>query len=142
MVTTITYDSTYNTIRRRTTVGGSFTTTASYDARSGLETGVTDPMNVTVTNTYDTFYRLTESDKIPVGGTSVWMKKVGYNLGVITNGNAVSYIAETNNDGVGRGGKPDLRGWFWPADPNLHPGRERAITAWFPPPMTNGATPF
>ena len=58
-------------------------------------------MNVTVTNTYDTFYRLTESDKIPVGGTSVWMKKAGYNLGVIANGNAVSYVAETNNDGVG-----------------------------------------
>jgi RHS repeat-associated protein len=94
------FDSTY-TYPTTTTVGGSFITTASYDARSGLETGVTDPMNVTVTNFYDTFYRLTESDKIPAGGTSVWMKKVGYNLGVITNGNAVSYIAETNNDGVG-----------------------------------------
>ena len=99
--TTISYDSAYNIYPASTTVGGTFTTTASYDARSGLETGVTDPMNVTVTNTYDTFYRLTESDKIPVGGTSVWMKKAGYNLGVIANGNAVSYIAETNNDGVG-----------------------------------------
>ena len=98
--TTITYDSTYNTYPATTTVG-SFTTTTSYDARSGLETGVTDPMGVTVTNTFDAFYRLTESDKIPVGGTAVWMKKAGYNLGVITNGNAVSYIAETNNDGVG-----------------------------------------
>jgi RHS repeat-associated protein len=94
------FDSTY-TYPTTITVGGSFTTTASYDARSGLETGITDPMGVTVTNTYDTFYRLTESDKIPAGGTSVWIKKVGYNLGIITNGNAVSYIAQTNNDGVG-----------------------------------------
>ena len=29
------------------------------------------------------------------------MKKVGYNLGVISSATAVSYIAETNNDGVG-----------------------------------------
>ena len=34
--TTITYDSTYNTYPATTTVGGSFTTTTTYDARSGL----------------------------------------------------------------------------------------------------------
>jgi len=99
--TTITYDSTYNTYPATTTVG-TFTTTTSYDVRSGLATGVTDPMSVTVTNTYDTFYRLTESDKIPSGSSSaVWMKKAGYTLGVISAGSAASYIAETNNDGVG-----------------------------------------
>ncbi len=99
--TAITYDSTYNLYPATTTVGGSFTTTTSFDARSGLETSVTDPMGVTINKTYDTFYRLTESDKIPVGGTSVWMKKASYNLGVITSGTAVSYIDETDNDGVG-----------------------------------------
>ncbi len=101
VVTTIAYDSTYNTFPATTTVGGSFTTTTTYDARSGLATGVTDPMGVTVTNFYDTFYRLAEIDKIPVSGSQVWIKKAGYNLGVISSGTAVSYIAETNNDGVG-----------------------------------------
>jgi RHS repeat-associated protein len=100
VVTTITYDSTYNTYPATTTVGSLPPTTTSYDARSGLITSVTDPMGVTVANTYDTFYRLTESDKTPVNGTQYWMKKVGYNLGVISGGTAVSYIAETNNDGV------------------------------------------
>ena len=98
--TTIAYDSTYNTYPATTTVG-SFNTTTSYDARSGLLTASTDPMGVTVANTYDTFYRLTESDKTPVGGSAVWMKKAGYNLGVISSGNAVSYMDVTNNDGVG-----------------------------------------
>jgi RHS repeat-associated protein len=99
--TSITYDSTYNIYPATTTVGSSFTTATSYDVRSGSLTGSTDPMGVTVTNTYDTFCRLTESDKIPVGQSAVWMKKTGYNLGVISSGNAVSYIDVTNNDGVG-----------------------------------------
>jgi len=98
--TAITYDPTYNTYPATTQVGG-MTTTTSYDARSGLATGVTDPMGVTVTNTYDAFCRLKESDKIPVSGSAIWMKKVGYTLGVISSGNAASYIAVTNNDGVG-----------------------------------------
>jgi RHS repeat-associated protein len=109
VVTEISYDSAYTypaTTRIRAVPGSDsgndLITTTSYDARSGLLTGLTDPAGVTVTNTYDVFSRLKESDKIPVGGGSaVWMKKVGYNLGVIGSGNAVSYIDETNNDGVG-----------------------------------------
>jgi RHS repeat-associated protein len=109
VVTEITYESTYNTYPATTRIrinpgadgGSDLVTTTSYDARSGLATSVTDPMGVNVANTYDAFYRLTESDKIPVGGSAIWMKKVGYNLGVISAGSAASYIAETNNDGVG-----------------------------------------
>jgi RHS repeat-associated protein len=99
--TTITYDSTYNTYPATTTIG-SLTTTTSYDARSGLLTGSTDPAGITVTNSYDVLFRPTESDRIPIGGGSaIWMKKAGYNLGVISSGNAVSYSDVTNNDGVG-----------------------------------------
>jgi RHS repeat-associated protein len=109
VVTEITYESTYNTYPATTRIrvnpsadgGNDLVTTTSYDARSGLVTGVTDPMGVTVTNTYDTFCRLTESDKIPVGGSSVWMKKASYYLGVISSGNAVSYNDVQVNDGVG-----------------------------------------
>ena len=110
VVTEITYDSTYNTFPATTRIrvnpgsdsGNDLVKTTSYDVRSGLATGVTDPMGVTVTNTYDTFFRLIESDKIPAGSSStVWMKKAGYNLGVISSGTAVSYTDVTNNDGVG-----------------------------------------
>lgn len=98
--TTVTYDSTYNTYPAAT-VSGSLTNTTSYDARSGLLSGSTDPMGVTVSNTYDTFYRPVESDQIPVGGSAVWMKKIAYNLGVVSSGNAASYTDVTDNDGVG-----------------------------------------
>jgi RHS repeat-associated protein len=99
--TTIAYDSTYNTYPATTTIG-SLATTTSYDARSGLLTGSTDLTGLTVTNYYDALFRPTESDKIPIGGGSaIWMKKAGYNLGVISSGNAVSYLDVTNNDGVG-----------------------------------------
>ena len=110
VVTEISYESTYNTFPATSRIranpgqdsGNDMVTTTSYDPRSGQLGGSTDPMGVTVTNTYDTFYRLTESDKIPAGGgAAVWMKKAGYNLGVISAGTAASYIAQTNNDGVG-----------------------------------------
>ena len=109
VVTKITYDSSYNiypaTNRIRANPSSETTndliTTASYDARSGLASDVTDPMGVRMHNTFDVFCRLTESDKYPVGGTAVWMKKAGYILGVISSGSAASYIAVTNNDGVG-----------------------------------------
>ena len=80
---------------------GDFITTATYDAHSGLETSTTDPAGVVMTNSYDVLLRLKETDKIPTGGSSVWVKKLGYNLGAISSGTAVSYEAETNNDGVG-----------------------------------------
>jgi len=99
--TSVTYDSTYNTYPATTIVGGSFSTTSTYDGRSGEMTSSTDPAGVTTTNTYDALMRLKETDKIPVSSSAIWVKKVGYNLGAISSGTAVSYVAETNNDGVG-----------------------------------------
>jgi RHS repeat-associated protein len=99
--TAITFDSTYNIYPATTQVGGTMTTTTSYDVRSGLATGVTDPMGVTMTNTYDTFCRLTESDKIPVSGTAIWMKKLSYALGGVVSGLSTNYVDVTDNDGVG-----------------------------------------
>jgi RHS repeat-associated protein len=106
--TTITYDGTYNIYPATTRIrvvpgsdgGSDLVTTTSYDVRSGLATSTTDPMGVTVNNTYDTFYRLTESDKIPVGGTSVWMKKLSYALGGVAAGLSTNYVHAKVNDGV------------------------------------------
>lgn len=100
--TTIAYDSTYNTYPATTTIGGSFTNTTAYDPRSGQLTVSTDPAGLTVSNSFDIFLRPTEVDQIPIGGgAAVWMKKIGYNLGIVSSGNAVSYVDVTNNDGVG-----------------------------------------
>jgi hypothetical protein len=101
--TSITYDSTYNTYPATTTVG-SLTTTKTYDARAGLATSSTDHSGVTVTNSYDALFRLTESDKIPVGGGSaIWIKKLGYpaTLKAIKSGVATNYMDIADNDGVG-----------------------------------------
>jgi RHS repeat-associated protein len=109
--TEIAYDSTFNqypaTTRIRANPGsdgsGDFVTEASYDVRSGLVTGTTDPMGVTVTNTYDALQRPIESDKIPVSGAAVWQKKYDYpaTLTAITGGVATNYIDSVANDGVG-----------------------------------------
>ncbi|MGA2279421.1 MAG: RHS repeat-associated core domain-containing protein [Verrucomicrobiota bacterium] len=101
--TSITYDSTYNTYPATKTTGG-FQTTTSYDARSGALASSTDPTGITISNSFDTFLRPTETDKIPVGGgSSIWMKKFGYpaTLKSITSGMATNYTDTVINDGVG-----------------------------------------
>jgi RHS repeat-associated protein len=101
--TTITYDSTYNTYPATKTTG-SFTTTTSYDARSGELASSTDPTGITISNSFDTFLRPIETDKIPVGGGSpIWMKKFGYPAALkpITSGVATNYTDTAMNDGVG-----------------------------------------
>lgn len=111
--TEITYDSTYNTFpattRQRVTPGSDnntadFITTTTYDARSGDIIASTDPAGITVSNSFDTFLRPTETDKIPVGGgTVVWMKKYDYPAALvpIVNGIATNYTDVVVNDGVG-----------------------------------------
>jgi RHS repeat-associated protein len=101
--TAISYDSTYNTYPATTTVG-SFITTTSYDPRSGQLAVATDISGVTVSNSFDAFLRPVETDKIPVGGSSVvWIKKFDYPavLQAIVSGVAVNYVDEVQNDGVG-----------------------------------------
>jgi len=101
--TTITYDSTYNTYPATKTTG-SFTTTTTYDARSGELATSTDPTGITISNSFDTFLRPVETDKIPVGGgTTVWIKKFFYPVALkpITSGVATNYTDTVMNDGVG-----------------------------------------
>ena len=102
--TTFTYDSTYNTYPATTTVGGTFTTTTSYDARSGALALSTDQAGLTVSNSFDSFCRPTEVDKIPIGGgAAVWQKKITYPsvLKPIASGVATNYVDVQDNDGVG-----------------------------------------
>ena len=101
--TTITYDSTYNTYPATATVS-SFTTTTAYNPRSGQLAVSTDPAGLTTSNSFDSFNRLTEVDKIPIGGgAAVWQKIISYPsaLGAIASGQAVNYADVQDNDGVG-----------------------------------------
>lgn len=92
---------------------GDHITYATNDVRSGLVTDVTDPMGVWVHNTNDVFFRLTQTDKTPVGGSAVWMRKVSYSpFGVIASGNATNYVHTQVNDGVDAGNGVESRTYF------------------------------
>ena len=110
--TELTYDSTYNTYpvatRHRVTPGtdsaSDFIVTSGYDPRSGRLLIATDISGVTVSNSFDSFLRPTETDLIPIGSsTAVWQKKYAYpaTLQVIAFGVAVNYVDEVRNDGLG-----------------------------------------
>jgi RHS repeat-associated protein len=108
----MTYDSTYNTYLVATRLravpgtdsGGDFITTTSYDPRSGQIATSTDPSGVTISNSYDSFCRPIETDRIPIGGGSpIWVRTLTYPpiLQAIGSGVATNYVDEDNNDGVG-----------------------------------------
>jgi len=110
--TEVTYDSTYNAYLVATRLravpgtdsGGDFITTTSYDPRSGQIVTSTDPSGVTISNSFDSFCRPIETDRIPIGGGSpIWVKKITYPtvLQSIVSGLATNYVDEVNNDGVG-----------------------------------------
>ena len=110
--TETTYDSTYNTYLATSRVrkvpgsdsGGDFVTTTSYDPRSGEVLISTDASGLTTSNSYDSFCRPNETDRIPIGGGSpIWVKTITYPaiLQSATSGLATNYVDEVNNDGVG-----------------------------------------
>ncbi len=77
-------------------------TSSTYDARSGLLTAATDVMGIQMQNSYDEFFRLTETDKgtSPGAGLTLWVKKVTYNLGGVSTGTSANYVRLRVNDGV------------------------------------------
>jgi RHS repeat-associated protein len=82
--TLTTYDSTFETFPVTTTEGSTFTTTTTYDPRSGKLYLSTDPAGLVTSNRYDVFLRLAETDvsTTPNGATSDWLDKYTYMLGV------------------------------------------------------------
>jgi len=110
--TVITYDSTYNTYPATTRLeaipgtesANDFITTTTYDARSGELEVSTDPSGLTTSNSFDSFCRPTETDRIPIGGGSpIWVKKITYPTALqpIASGLATNYVDDLDNDGVG-----------------------------------------
>ena len=93
--------------------GSDHITYSTNDVRSGALTDVTDPMGVRLQQAYDTFFRLTQTDKYPVGGAAVWVKKITYSaFGVITSGNATNYVHSQINDGVDAANGVESRTYF------------------------------
>ena len=100
VVTQTTYDSTYETFPTTITEGGSFTTSTTYDPRSGKLYLSTDPAGLVTSNRYDVFLRLAETDvsTTPNGPTSEWLDKYAYTLGV--SGGPQNSVLRQQNDGV------------------------------------------
>ena len=106
--TTTAYESTYHTYpqttRKRITANtdsaGDHITSTTYDVRSGLLTASTDPMGVQIQNTFDKFFRLTETKKTPVGGSQFWVNRVTYNLGGVSSFVSANYLRIRVNDGI------------------------------------------
>jgi RHS repeat-associated protein len=100
IVTQITYESTYETFPSQTTVGGSYTTSTTYDPRSGKLYLSTDPAGLVTSNRYDVFLRLAETDvsTTPNGSTTEWLEKDSYTLGV--SGGPQNSVFRQQSDGV------------------------------------------
>lgn len=93
--------------------GNDHITYTTNDVRSGAVTDVTDPMGVSVHTTYDVFFRPTQTDKTPVGGSAVWMRKTSYApFAIIASGNATNFVHTQINDGVDAANGVESRTYF------------------------------
>jgi RHS repeat-associated protein len=101
IVTQTTYDSSYKTFVAQSTTGGTFTTTTSYDPRSGKLSQSTDLAGLVTANYYDPFLRITETDvsTAPNGSTTEWLTRYSYVLG-LGNGLSSNEVFIHKNDGV------------------------------------------
>jgi RHS repeat-associated protein len=101
IVTTITYDSTYQTFPVQQIQSGTFTSTLSYDARSGKLLSSTDPKGLVTANSYDAFFRPTETDvsTTPNGSPSQWLARYDYRLGM-AGGTSTNSVRLRKADGV------------------------------------------
>ncbi len=101
IVTGTGYESTYQTFPVSQTVGGSFTSAFAYDARSGKLLTSTDPKGLAVSNNYDAFLRLVETDvsTTPYSAPSEWLARYNYGLGM-AGGVSTNFVRIRKNDGV------------------------------------------
>jgi RHS repeat-associated protein len=101
IVTHTTYDSSYQTFPAQSTTGSTFTTTTSYDPRSGKLVQSTNPAGLVTLNTYDPFLRITETDvsTTPNGSPTEWLTRYSYVLG-LGNGVSSNEVFIHKNDGV------------------------------------------
>jgi RHS repeat-associated protein len=100
VVTQTTYDSTYETFPVTTTEGGTFTTSTTYDPRSGRLYLFTDPAGLVTSNRYDVFLRLAETyvSTTPNGSPTEWLDQYTYTLGV--SGGPQNSVLRQQSDGV------------------------------------------
>lgn len=84
IVTTTVYDSGTQTFPVSQTAGGTFTSTMSYDPRSGQLLNATDAKGLATANAYDAFLRPAETDvsTTPNGPANQWIARYDYRLGL------------------------------------------------------------
>ncbi len=102
IVTQTTYDSATQTFPIQQTVGGSFTSTFNFDARSGKLFSSTDAKGLVASNAYDAFLRITTNwiSTTPNGAANLWIASSQYGLGGIVSGVSKNFIHVQKNDGV------------------------------------------
>lgn len=93
IASTTTYDAATHTFPVTQTVG-SFTTTSTFDARSGNVLTSTDPKNLVAESQYDEFFRLKKRllSTVPGGTPSLVLEKYDYGLGGVGGGMSANYI--------------------------------------------------
>jgi RHS repeat-associated protein len=104
IVTTLTYDSTYQTYPAQS-VTATFTTTTQYDPRTGKILSSTDPKGLVSAYKYDALLRLAEKDvsTTPNGAASLWLTTYQYGLGM-AGGYSTNYLVVRKNDDVNANG--------------------------------------
>ena len=94
-----TYDSTHHMYPVTVNLGGMIST-KTFDQRSGLILSSTDPLGVTVSNTYDKFYRPLKAYR-----DGLWLQEVTYTLGGIAGGSPSNIVFTKLNIGSSGNGQ-------------------------------------
>jgi RHS repeat-associated protein len=112
IVTQTTYDSASETFPATTTEGGSFTTSTTYDVRSGKLFSSTDPAGLVVSNRYDVVLRLAEKycSLTPNGSPGEWLDQYTYTLGVSSG--PQNSVLHQESDGVDLSNGHETMTWF------------------------------
>jgi RHS repeat-associated protein len=96
----ITYESTFETFPTQIIEGGTFTTSTTYDSRSGKLFLSTSPQGLVTSNRYDAFLRLAETDASSTSnGPTSWIEKYTYTLGT-SSGVPQNSVLRQQSDGV------------------------------------------
>jgi RHS repeat-associated protein len=102
IVTTANYDSTatFGTRKYTGALTDNLIESTQFDLRSGALLSSTNEQGLVISNSYDVFFRLTNSatSTTPNGAATLWRKQVQYNLGGIVSFNSSNWVRMREND--------------------------------------------
>jgi RHS repeat-associated protein len=112
VTTQTTYESTFETFPTQIKQGGTFTTSTTYDPRSGKLYLSISPQGLVTSNRYDAFLRLAETDASSISnGPTSWVEKYSYTLGV-SSGVPQNSVLRQQSDGVDASNGHQTMTWY------------------------------